>query len=89
LQLGQTKEQIQAILGKPTAFLKNGDLVYFWQVRKRASPADLKKARDYHSTLGEQQFHDNYDFYDISVYIVARFMAAKLVYLGVSKSETY
>jgi hypothetical protein len=89
LHLGQTQGEVQAILGKPTALLKNGDIVFFRQVRKRTSAPDLKKARQYYSSLSEQQFHENYDFYDMSAYIVARFSSAGLVYLGVSKSDTY
>jgi len=89
LHLGQTVEEVKAILGKPTSSLKNGDIVYFRQISKKTSASDLKKMREYYSTLTEKQFHENYDFYDMSVYIVARFSRTGLVYLGVSKSDTY
>ena len=63
--------------------------MYFRQVREKTSAADLKKAREYDSNLSDEKFHENYDFYDLSVYILAKFSSEHLVYLGVSKSETY
>ena len=89
LHLGQTRKEVRAILRKPTALLKNGDVVFFRQVRKKTSAADLKKAQEHYFSLSEQQFHENYDFYDMTAYIVARFSGSGLVYLGVSKSDTY
>jgi hypothetical protein len=65
-------------------------------MRKKTSAADLKKAREYYSNLSDKEFHENYDFYDLSVYIVdlsvyivAKFNSGRLVCLGVSKSDTY
>lgn len=87
LRLGQSPAQVKAILGKPTASLQNGDLIYFRQIKKRTPAADLKRLRQYYSNLNDQEFHENYDFYYLTAYIVARFSDSKLVYLGVSKSE--
>jgi hypothetical protein len=88
LHLGQSPAQVKALLGKPTKSLPNGDLIYFRQIRKRWGPVDLKKIRKYHPDLSDQKFHQNYDFYDMTAYIVAKFSDSKLIYLGVSKSET-
>jgi hypothetical protein len=87
LRLGQSPAQVRAILGKPTS-LQTGELIYFRQIKKRTSPADLKRIRQYHSDLSDQKFHEEWDFYDLTAYIVAKFSDSKLVYLGVSKSET-
>lgn len=80
LRLGQSPAQVEAVLGKPTKSLANGDLIYFNQIRKRRTPAELRRIRNYNSDVS--------DFYDMSAYIVARFSDSKLTYLGVSKSET-
>ena len=89
LHLGQTRTEVERILGKPTASRQNGDWVYFRQIRKKTSAANLRKAREYYSNLSDKEFHDNYDYFDLSVYIVARFSDGQLVYLGLSRSETY
>ena len=89
LHLGQSQGEVQAILGKPTARTRIHQWVYFKQIRKKTSAADLKKVREYYSNLGDKEFHENYDFYDLSVYIIAKFQNDRLVYLGVSKSDTY
>jgi hypothetical protein len=89
LHLGQSQRDVQAILGKPTVRRRNDQWVYFKQIRKKTSAAELKKAREYYSNLSDKEFHENYDFYDLSVYIVAKFNSGRLVCLGVSKSDTY
>jgi hypothetical protein len=89
LHLGQSQGDVQAILGKPTVRRRNDQWVYFKQIRKKSSAAEMKKAREYYSNLSDKEFHENYDFYDLSVYIVAKFKDGRLVYLGVSKSDTY
>ena len=89
LRLGQSQAQVEAILGKPNASLKNGDWVYFRQIKKRASAVDLKELRQRYPNLSDQEFHENYDFYYLTAYIGAKFSDSKLVYLGISKSEVY
>ena len=89
LHLGLSRAAVQRILGKPTSSRPNGDLIYFRQIKKRTSASNLKKAREYYSNLSDKEFHENYDFYDLSVYIVAKFSSGQMVYLGISKSETY
>lgn len=87
LRLGLTPSQVESILGKPTA-RKNDRLIYFRSIRKRNSPRELKRLRQYHSGISEKEFHEEYDFYDLNVYIEARFSKSKLIYLGLSMSET-
>ena len=88
IHLGQSPGEIEIILGKPTKSLPTGDRIYFRQIRKRNTPAELKKLRQSHADISDQEFHQNYDFYDLTAYIVARFSNSKLIYLGVSKAET-
>jgi hypothetical protein len=38
--------------------------------------------------LSEKEFHADFDFYDLTKCVVAKFSDSKLTYLGVSKSET-
>jgi hypothetical protein len=89
LHLGQTQAEVQGILGKPTASRRNGDLIYFRQATKKSSALDLKKAREKYPNMNEKEFHENYDYYDVSFYIVAKFSSSRLVYIGLSKSDTY
>jgi hypothetical protein len=88
LRLGQTPAGVQAILGKPTTARRNGDFVYFRQLRKRTSAVDLEKARRQYPNMNEKEFHETYDYYDASFFIVARFSGSRLVYLGLSKADT-
>jgi hypothetical protein len=39
--------------------------------------------------LSDKDFHDNYDSYDVELYIEARFTDGKLTYLAVSRAESY
>jgi len=78
---------VESILGKPAA-RQNDKLIYSRSIRKRNSPRELKRLRQYHSGLNEKDFHQEYDFYDLSVYIEARFSRSHLIYLGLSMSET-
>lgn len=88
IKLGQTPSRLTAILGKPNAVEGN---TYTWafEVQKKNSPKDLERVRKQHPELSDEDFHRNYDFYDLSAYIEARFSEAKLIYLALSKSETY
>jgi hypothetical protein len=88
LHLGMTPSQLIAILGKPTTHRPH-EFVYFVHARKRTSPADLKKAREAHPGLNDEEFHNNWDFYGLNAYIAIKFAASKVIYLAVSESETY
>lgn len=88
VQLSQPLSRLTAILGKPHAVKGN---TYTWAfAAQRKTPAkDLERLRNHHPELSDEDFHRNYDFFDLSEHIEARFSDAKLIYLGVSKSETY
>ena len=68
--------------------MQNGDLIYFRTTKKRTSRSNLKRLRQYHSDLSCREFQENCDYFDFTAYIIAKFSNSKLVYLGVSKSET-
>ena len=87
LRLGLTPAQVEGLLGKPT-LTKPDKLVYFRSVKKRNSPEALRKLREENPKESEKQFHENYDFYDQTVYIEIRFAEGKVRYLGLSMSET-
>lgn len=88
IKLGQTPSQLRAILGEPSIVAKN---TYTWcfGIEKRTPPKDLERARKQHAELSDEDFHRDYDFFYLGAHIDARFSDAKLVYLAVSKSETY
>jgi hypothetical protein len=39
--------------------------------------------------MTQDELHRNYDYYTLGVYIEARFLSNKLVYLAISKTESY
>jgi len=88
LQLGMTTDEVESILGKPTAFA-NDKLVYWNHLRKKTSAENLNKRRKQNPDMSDKDFHENYDYYDLTTYIEARFANSRLSYLAVSKSETY
>ena len=88
LRLGQSISEVAAILGKPN--LANEDRLFYSRVvQKRTSPESLKAFRRQYPEMPEKDFHDNYDYYSLSVYIEAGFIDSKLSYLAVSRSEGY
>jgi|HubBroStandDraft_5_1064220.scaffolds.fasta_scaffold40706_3 hypothetical protein len=87
LRLGLTPEQVIGILGQPSV-RKQNELVYAVEVKKQTAPDALARARQQHPELTEEQFRQDYATYDLTVLIRARFSRAKLVYLGVSITET-
>jgi hypothetical protein len=88
LHLGQTPSEVRAVLGKPSVRRKN-QFIYSFLVKKRTSVKDLKEARIHNPEMSDQEFHANYNFYDLTVGIDARFADSKLSFLAVSKAETY
>ena len=86
VRLGQTPPQVIAILGAPSNRSKN-QLVYTFHVRKKASPEQLRRLREYHSQMSDNDFHNNYDFYDIGAAFVAEFVDSKLTYFSASYAE--
>jgi len=87
LRLGMTPEQVVGVLGKPSV-RKQNELVYAVEVKRQTAPDALVRARQQHPELTEEQFRQDYATYDLTVLIRARFLRTKLVYLGVSVTET-
>jgi hypothetical protein len=98
LRLGQTQEQVIAVLGLPTRRsrnFKNGwdDLAYELEAKKRMSSKELapylQDALKEHPNLDQRNWIKEYGFYDLSVSIEAKFLNDKLTTLKVDWSETY
>ena len=98
LHLGQTQEQVIAILGLPTRRSRNvqygrDDLIYDLEARKRTDPQELalwlKKELQQHPDASQIEFHETYDFYELVVYIHAKFFNNALINLTVSWSAQY
>ena len=88
LQLGQTRSEVQAILGRP-GFSSSDGLIYWDMVQKKTPEENLKRFREQQANMSDKEFHDNYDFYTLSTYIEVRFSGSKSNYIAVSKSEVY
>ena len=65
---GMTRSQVESILGKPTAS-KGDKLVHFRQVKEKNSPEILRRLRREHPDISNEEFHRDYDFSDLTVYI--------------------
>ena len=87
LGLGMTRSQVESILGKPTAS-KGDKLVYFRQVKEKNSPEILRRLRREHPDISNEEFHRDYDFSDLTVYIEVSSPARRSTALGLSMSET-
>jgi hypothetical protein len=88
LHLGQTIAQVAAILGKPS--VTTGDkIIYSLGTAKRTSAADFETQRQRNPQLSQEELHRSYEFYTLGVYVDARFVGGKLVYLAISKTENY
>jgi hypothetical protein len=85
LHLGQTKDQVETLLGKPTAS-RNNALIYWGAVKRKISPKTLQDLQRENPQMNEKEFHDNFDSYNLSAFIEARFIDSKLAYLALSKS---
>ncbi|HUJ30492.1 MAG TPA: hypothetical protein VLY23_04385 [Candidatus Acidoferrum sp.] len=77
LRLGETRAQVEAILGKPTTVYKNR--LIFWD-------RFPEKARAQSPGLAGKSMA-SFNVYERSVFIEARFADSKLVYLAVSKND--
>jgi hypothetical protein len=88
LHLGLTPSQVIAILGRPTNRRK-GELGYAAHTRKKTSAAELNEWRKQQPQMSDKEFKANYEFYDLSVGIVLKFVNSKLTYISISKSATY
>jgi hypothetical protein len=88
LGLGISPSDVEKILGK--ADVANATrLVYQREVDRRTPDDKLADLRKEHADMAEKDFHDNYDSYQLELYIETRFTDGKLTYLAVSKGESY
>lgn len=88
LRLGQTSAQVKAILGKPSSASPN-KITYSLMAQKKTSTADLEKVRKQNPGLSEAELRTNYEFYTLSAYVEGRFVKDRLVYLAISKTESF
>jgi hypothetical protein len=80
---------VEAVLGKPSTTSPD-KLTYDLEVKKRTPESKLEKLRRQEGAgMSEKDFLQSFEFYYVSSSVVAKFKAAKLVYLGVTISETY
>lgn len=91
LRLGQTQDQVTAILGLPTTHRRNpkfqrDDLKYQLSLRKKAEPADLAKLLKLNPNMPLKEFHESFDFYDLSEFVHAIFIDDHLTSLTVDWS---
>jgi hypothetical protein len=90
LRLGQTEEQVIAILGLPTRRSHNTKtghefMAYEYETKKSAGPDELARARREHPDMNEDQLMVNdYGYYDLGESIRARFTNRLLTELTVS-----
>jgi hypothetical protein len=88
LGLGISTADVVKILGN--ADVSNPDrLVYEREIEQRTPNDKLTELRKEHSDMSDKDFHDNYDSYELELYIEARFTNGKVSYLAVSKTESY
>ncbi len=84
LRLGLASADVEKILGKPDRKVANR-LIYDRFVKRKTTPAEFERMRrEYPGNLSDQQAHREFDFYEVGLYIEARFSNSKLNYLVVS-----
>jgi hypothetical protein len=88
LGLAETRQQVTALLGKPS-LSRTDRLVYFFGVRKKTPADEFEKARRAHPEMSDKELDENYGSYDLSVSIEVRFTGTKSSYIGVTWSATY
>ena len=88
LGLGMSVAEVERILGKADISSPT-KLVYQREVEKRTPDDKLADLRTEHSEMSDKDFHDNYDSYQLELYIEARFTDGKLTYLAVSEADNY
>jgi len=93
LHLGQTQEQVIAVLGLPTRRSHNAlnhrdVMAYEFETKKKASPLELSRARERNPGMNEQELQNNYGFYDLDETISAKFDNNSLTELTVIWTAT-
>jgi len=94
LRLGQTPDQVIAVLGLPTTRHRNvqahrEEMAYELDAKEKTARDDLAKLLEQNPNMPPKEFHENYDFYNLSVSIHATFTYDRLTYLKVDWSATY
>lgn len=88
LRMGMTVAQVRRILGVPSV-QKADRILYSRQTKKRTPPKLLEEIRKHDPNhYSDKEFHEQFDFYDETVYIECRFTNSKLTYLAISQSGT-
>jgi hypothetical protein len=87
VHLGQAPEQVMTILGKPSK-RSQSEIIYFLAAKEKTSPDASARCRAQYPEMSLEELRENCDVYDLTVFIRARFVHARLVYLGVSVAET-
>lgn len=85
--LGQTPQQVMALLGRPS-LRSPGRLVYVFALQEKTSAKDLTKIRKAHPQMSEKELEENFGSYYLWVEIRVRFQNSKSSYIGVLWSET-
>ena len=93
LRIGQTQDQVIAILGLPTTHRRNlreykDDLIYTCSSKVKKDPKEISRLRKENPTIRIGIFRDYYEFYDLGVSIHATFVSDQLTKLNVDWSET-
>ena len=88
LHLGQSSAQVRALLGK-ASFLSKDKIIYSMMVQKKTSAADFAKLKKQNPELKDDELHRNYESYTFGAYIEVRFAKDRLIYLAISKTESY
>ncbi len=86
LHLGQTPEQVTAILGQPSERTPD-QLLYLLESKRPATSDEIALLQKQHPELNEPQPPKSLEF-DVTVVIVAKFVKSELNYLAVSKAES-
>ena len=88
LGLSMSQADVINILGKPD-ISTDTKLVYQREIERHTPDDKLAELRKEHAEMSEKDFHDNYDSYEVELYVEARFTSNKLTYLAVSNGESY
>ena len=92
LHLGQTQDQVIAIIGLPTSRSSNAkthrdDLRYELEAKKKRDPKELAQLRKQNLDMRIEEFHENYDSYFLEVFVHATFIEDRLTILMIDWSE--
>lgn len=88
LGLGETRQQVMTLLGKPSRSSPSR-LVYIFSLQEKTSTEDLKRMRKANPQMSEKEFEENFGSFDLWVEIRVHFRNSKTSYIGVLWSETY